>query len=211
MDEESNATNSTNSTKSTKSTTTKNNKKKKKKKKKKPKTFKEPKITWRNSEARELLYNDIRFERIPSEAKDANGQSTMLLRDIYAMHLEYSDYDYKKFSGRLSNLRKIVIKCNDRAEDDQTAFDQYTSCHEPSYFSYKGYIQWQGSDAQELALQDLRDGLHEEMAKKEFWKHRDEYWTQFPLDAFRDFIYQELRTAKYLHTLRVRGKLHKAS
>jgi hypothetical protein len=180
------------------------------KKQQKPK-FKEPKIKWGNSQARELLYSDLREGRIPSDAKDANGQSTMQLREIYVMRSEYAEYAYQKFSSRLSTLRKILKKNNGRAEADQAAFDQYKSNHEISYFSHKGYIQWQGSDAQEFLLQDLEEGLHNVMRKKELWLSRPEYHTTFPLAAFRDFVYQEIRTAKYLHTLRVKGKLHKAS
>jgi hypothetical protein len=180
------------------------------KKKKKPK-FKEPKIKWLKCKARELLYKDIYEGRVPSVAKDANKQSTMPLRDIYLMHSEYADYDYEKFSGRLSSLRKIVNENNRRAEADQAAFDQYKNNHQASLFSHKGYIQWQGSDAQNSLLQDLEEGVHLVKTKRQLWLSRSEYHDEFPLGAFRDYIYQELRTHKYLRTLHVKGKTHKAS
>lgn len=35
---------------------------------------------------------------------------------------------------------------------------------------------------------------------------RPELYKQFPLDVFRDHIYQKIKTDKYLHTLKVKGK-----
>jgi hypothetical protein len=43
------------------------------------------------------------------------------------------------------------------------------------------------------------------------WESRREYFEQFPLDAFRDKIKQEVRTAKYLHTCKTKGIRFKAS
>ena len=68
-------------------------------------------IKWQDSKARKILYNDIVKNIIPLEAKDAHNKSTMKLRDIYNMHPEeYHQYDYTKFSSRLSSLRAIVKK-----------------------------------------------------------------------------------------------------
>ena len=55
------------------------------------------------------------------------------------------------------------------------------------------------------------DGLVERMSKIELWRSRPEYQGEFPLKEFRDKMYQEKGTAKYLHTLRVKGKQFKSS
>jgi hypothetical protein len=78
-------------------------------------------------------------------------------------------------------------------------------------YSHKGYMQWQGSDAQKPAIEEIKQGLHESMAKIDLWQERNVYYENFPLKEWRDKLNQEIGTAKYLHTLRVRGKLHKAS
>jgi hypothetical protein len=72
-------------------------------------------------------------------------------------------------------------------------------------------IQWQGSDAQELLQQDMEKGVHKKMGKKDLWGSRKEYYENFPLDIFRSKVYQETRTAKYVYTLNIKGKQHKAS
>ena len=174
--------------------------------------FKEPKITWKKSDAKWLLYKDVMDGLVPLEATNQdNGQSTMQLREIYIMRPEYSNYLYEKFSSRLSSLRKTIKVANTRANDDEEAFKNYKQNHEPSEFLHKGYIQWQGSEAQELLGEDMEAGLHKRLGKKELWGSRPEYYESFPLTAFRDKIYQEIRTAKYLHTCLVKGKLHKSS
>jgi hypothetical protein len=177
----------------------------------KEKKFKEPKIKWKKSKARDLLYKDLVDGLIPRQAVDEHRRSTMKLEDIFQMHPEYKLYDRKKFSGRLSNLRQVYDECMFRAEIDQEAFEKYRENHQPSLFSHKGYPEWQGSEAQRLLKLDIEAGKHTQMSKTDLHESKIEYYENYPLDAFRDKIYQELRTAKYLHTCRERGVLHVAS
>lgn len=168
----------------------------------------EPKIKWRKSKARSLLYKDLQSGTIPLQPK---GEGSMKLEDIYNMRPEFQEYGRSKFSRRLSSLRDTVTAFNDRASNDQQAFNNYKDNHPTSHFSQKGYIQWQGSEAQELLWQDMADGLHESQTKQELYSSRPEYFESFPLDVFRDKIAQEDRTRKYLHTLKKRGKGYTAS
>jgi hypothetical protein len=64
----------------------------------------------------------------------------------------------------------------------------------------------QYSEAQELVKEDLEAGLHKTMSRMDLYGSRPEYYEHFPLDAFRDKVNQEIRTAKYLYTLKIRGK-----
>lgn len=167
--------------------------------------FIEPKTTWQNSKARALLYHDIKNGEVPLDARDENNQIIMKWQDIYMMRPEYSDYNPASFNRRLRDLRKIVRNCMNRAEDDQAAFDLFKANHPVSLHSKYGYIQWQGSDAQRLLKIDMGAGRHNEMKKSDLWLSRTEYHNEFPLKVFRDKIYQEIRTAKYLHTIKVKG------
>jgi hypothetical protein len=171
----------------------------------------EPKIKWKKSEARRLLHKAIRDGEVPLEAKDDEGQSTMPLKDIYMMNPEHALCSYDKFSSRLSGLRKTIRAANNRAEDDEKAFQNYKQNHPPSEFAHNGCIQWQGSEARALFLEDWEDGQLERLGKMELWGSRAECYENFPLKLFRDKIYQEIRTAKYIYTCEVKGKLHKAS
>jgi hypothetical protein len=179
--------------------------------KKRKEKFKEPKIKWAKSKARGLLFKDLRDGNIPREALDEHKKSTMKLEDIFQMHPEYKLYDRTKFSGRLSELRRVYDELMFRAEIDQEAFDQYGRNHQPSLFSHKGYPEWQGSEAQILLKGDIEEGKHTRMSKSDLHESNSEYYENYPLGAFRDKLDQELRTAKYLHTCREKGKLHVAS
>jgi hypothetical protein len=178
----------------------------------KKKNFKEPKIKWRNSKAKRLLYQAMMDGRVTLDKDDlGDGGEKMTLRAIYVLEAEFAEYNYDKFSHRVSSLRKTITDAESRAEQDQEAYDNFTASHPPSLYSHKGYMQWQGSDAQKQAIEDIKKGLHKSMAKFDLWQKRDVYYENFPLKEWRDKLNQEIGTAKYLHTLRVRGKLHKAS
>ena len=162
----------------------------------------EPKIRWAKSKARELLYADIIDGKIPLDKND----KSMKLKEIYNLCPEFKEYSYKKFSSRLRSLQKIVIALKNRAKADQEAYQNFIENHQPSLFTHKGYIQWQGSKAQEKLKEDMEAGLHESMEKKELYESRPEYFENFPLDQFRDKISQETKTKKYLNYLKSKNK-----
>jgi hypothetical protein len=174
--------------------------------------FEEPEIGWAKSRATKLLYMDVKTGIVPSDAI-VDRKRTTDNNHVFIMHEEYASWSYKKFSSRLAGIRRIIKSKNGRAEDDQKAFDKFFENNEVSTMSHKGYIQWQGSEAQWLLKKNIADGVLEEYTKEKykhhrlaFWLTRPAYYDEFPLNAFRDKINQETRTAKYLHTLKVRGK-----
>jgi hypothetical protein len=89
---------------------------------------------------------------------------------------------------------------------NQEAFENIISNHSPSFASRKGCINWQHSEARVPLKEDLEAGLHKTMSRMDLHGQRPEYHDNFPLDAFRDKVNQEIRTAKHLFTLKIRGK-----
>ena len=147
--------------------------------------FVEPKVKWRNSHAKEKLFNDLNNGLVPLDSKEI-GNNKMAIRDIYLMHPEYAAYDYEKFSSRLASIRKTVKEMNTRADEDQEAFDIFVRNHDVSLFSKMGFIQWQGSESQRLLLDDIKAGKHNEFVnnKKEWYLSRPEYYNEIPLKVF---------------------------
>jgi len=164
--------------------------------------FEEPDTPWSESDARSLLLQDLIDGKVPLEPK------SMSLQEIWSMHtVEYSLYDYEKFSGRVSSLRGIVKLLKRRKEQDQIAFNKFIDKHKkPSTHSSKGYIQWQGSDAQKQAIQDIKNGLLESMGYKKLYMDRDVYIEQFPFEDWSDKMRQEISKSKFIHSLKVLGK-----
>jgi hypothetical protein len=81
----------------------------------KEETLEEPKIKWKNSMGRKILYEDIKAGTLKF---DENNQPLMPLEDIYSMHAEYADYRFDRFAQRLEGIRGIVMKMESRADDD---------------------------------------------------------------------------------------------
>jgi hypothetical protein len=157
--------------------------------------FKKPKIMWKQqSDAKWLLYKDIMEGLAPLKAADNNGKSMMSLHSIYTMGTEYSHYLYEEFFLPMFAEEDDQAREHRAKDDEEGAFKSYKQNQLPSAFSQRGYIQRQGSKAQKLLEEDMEVGVH-----------------KLPLSVFRDKIYQEIRTAKYLYTCQVKEKLHKSS
>lgn len=155
---------------------------------------------WKDSNARKLLFQDLVDGTVPLV-----HDPTFDTKDIYSYRPEYSATDWNKFGGRLSSLRDIVKASKKRADVDKKAFENFVSNHPVSTHSAKGYIQWQGSTAQVLAKADIAvTPLEPKGAYRTLYSSRPEY-QQFPFKAFSDKIRQEIQTAKYIHTLKVKG------
>ena len=99
----------------------------------------------------------------------------MKLREIYGMHPEYSEFLYKNFSCQVSGLRKMVKSIKHQSAMDEKALATYIQHHPVLYFlAQGGYIQWQGSKAQELLKTDIENGMLDQMKKQELWLSRPE-------------------------------------
>jgi len=172
-----------------------------------PEQLQESEIPWKHSRARKLLFRDLVKGRIPVTSKDENGRyNKPKLADIYAMRPEYADYLYSKFSSRLSSLRKFFIKSKVQQRDDWEAFGNFrANTPLPTGLTSRGTIEYQGSETQRFLRLDIENGRHQESTPMELWATRPEYFEYLPLKEFRDRVKQEVRTAKYIHTLKVKG------
>lgn len=142
---------------------------------------------------------------------DDAGKPCQPWQDIYLSRLEFSEYDEERFEDRLKGIIKIVTTLKSRAMDDYEAMMQYINHHPVSYQNWKGLTQWKGSESLGLALIDMEANLHETLGYRELYQKRPEYFNEFPFEDFRAKCRQELKTDKYLHTLKVKGKQHKSS
>ena len=98
-------------------------------------SFKEPKIKWKKSKGKRLLYKDLMDGIVPLD-DDPNLDA----KTIFFMHEEYGEYDPDKFAGRLKALRDAIRGLNTRAADDFEAMATYKEVHKDkvSLFSHYG-------------------------------------------------------------------------
>ena len=92
--------------------------------------FVEPKIKWRKSKAKKILYEMI-MEGMISDMDDASED----LQEIYLMNEEFSKYDFGKFADRLKTLRTKIQELNVRAQQDEIAFQTYIKNHKHEVLS----------------------------------------------------------------------------
>jgi hypothetical protein len=170
-------------------------------------SFEEPKTKWKKSKAKQVLYDLLMEGTVPLDLED----TSMSLEEIYGINDELMKYSFEKFAGRLQSLRESIIDSNNRADEDFEAFATYVRNHEVSKQSYKGYLQWQGSTAQELLWDDLPAYMKDDRKPMDLWKSRPEYQNKWHHNVFRSKLEQEIRTYKYLRTMRERKVIHKAS
>lgn len=160
---------------------------------------KNPSIPWAKSKARQILYDDIASKIVTAE---------MDAQQVFLMHTEYKEYGWENFAARLKSLLKIVTQAESKAEEDlkaYLAFKKYNS--DIPTRTHKGCEQWQGSSVQTLVRVDISNNVHEDIGWRNMWMSRPDYTTAYTnFDLFRDKCKQEIRTAKYYHTLKVYGK-----
>lgn len=157
---------------------------------------------WGSSDARAALYAAITEGEIPLE-RGQTVEKEDLIWDFFCLRPEVYNYgEFERFRGRLNSLRAIIKAGKSRAEEDLIAYQQFIKNHPKSTMAANGdYPEWEGHKAQELLVQDMADGKHEEMTPMQLRQTRAEY-REFPLDVFRSHIYQDIRTEKWLKYLK---------
>lgn len=138
---------------------------------------------WRYCEGKKQLIKDILDETI--EGWDA--------RKVHAFRPLYTERAFSKFKTNLGNLRNLLLANQHRATEDSIALAHDLALDLPG--NSKPYPIWQGSEAERLLKLDLDLKKHERLKPMALHASREEF-ADFPLDVFRDHIYQEVRTRK---------------
>ena len=140
----------------------------------------DPPAPWQKSEAKKLLTKDI---------LDGKVTAGMKPKDVYSMHEEYKPYKYENFKNNLLGLHKSMQKLQGFADADSVALAHDLQVRPRATNNPRGYPRWDRSEAERL-LKDENE--HQTMKPKELHQKRKEY-QEFPLDVFRDHIYEEVR------------------
>jgi hypothetical protein len=145
---------------------------------------------WINSQAKIMLRDDIIRGVV-------HGQ--MAARDVYQMREEYSEFKFENFRTNLKSLRDAVATSILRMQIDSVFFGHDRSVMMRERQNAPRSLLWIESLAPSLLKQDINEGLHERMTPAELYASRVEYHA-FPLQVFRNHIYQEVDTrAKRAH------------
>jgi len=146
---------------------------------------------WRNSPAKAVLRDGI----IDKVYLPEMGPEV-----VYASNEIFWQYKFANFKTNLTNLRLALARDIGRANSDAEYLAADLLNHPPiavaaQVLAGQGYPIWAGSEAEHCLKEDVDQGRHLMAAPKELYESRDEY-QEWPLDVFRDHIYQELRRRK---------------
>ena len=150
---------------------------------------KKPKVPkWRNSEAKEMLFEDICSGAVTAE---------MDAESVFTMRPEFQLYKLSHFKTNLKNLLEAVGKDHKRMVKDKKFFDhdmkrlKELRANEPPE-NYDNL--WHRSPANKLLEADIKDGLHTRKKPSEIYRMEGrEAYRDFPPDVFRKHVDQEVK------------------
>ena len=161
----------------------------------------EPLLKWNEwHPARNLLFSELEAGLIPLDIKQMGPDEVW---EKYSNTAEFKLRGMKfgdTFKRRLAALRTLVNRDKKRAGEDLQELLKAIQNHPPPINNHRGEPQWNGSRAQELLKEDVEAGEHTRKLPMELWGKRPEYKPYKKI--FKDKIYQEVKTRKYLHTLK---------
>lgn len=151
---------------------------------------------WKNSEARNFLYGLLIRNELP-------GRLDITPREVFDNYCKnrlefrlFQDYQALNFANKLRNLRDKVEVKSTRASEDAQFLAHDRLIFPPSTEDTKAQPWWPESEAQALLRQDINDKKHENLRPKELYETREEYYSNYSLDFFRNKIYQEIKAKK---------------
>ena len=141
---------------------------------------------WLNSKAKHILR-----KMIISGTVTGNHEP----EDVFKLCDLFQSYPFPNFKTNLANLIDAVAKDYDRLQldleafgHDQTLKDELRAANPPPPPKCPN---WHQHEARHLLAKDVEKGRHEDKAPLKLWMERNEY-QEFPLDVFRNHIYQEV-------------------
>jgi len=158
--------------------------------------------------ARILILNELKDGRIPLSTKKM-GPAEVYCNYAGTFEFKIEGMEYgDTFIRRLRSLRQQVKRDKGRARSDMKALMIAMKNHPAPSLNHRGEPQWNGSAAQRLLKEDIAAGKHLAVgfkpSKLRLDVNRPEY-RAFSVDTFRWKVQQEVRTKKYLYTLKYRS------
>jgi hypothetical protein len=159
---------------------------------------------YNHSAARSQIAQDIIDEYIP---RTGSFDSKDIYDTLYANDKNFKNFPYDKvtYDRRIESLRKGINNNLKEAMDDHDAVIEDLQKHPPKDKNIRGQLRWEGSAAEHLLEQDIKDKLHEGVSPEVLQATRNEYLL-FDLKVFTKHIDQ---TAQALKTHHKEGKQHK--
>ena len=150
-----------------------------------------PAVDWATSAAKVILLDDIKEGILPSDYSPEDAW-----HEVYSNLVEFHGVEYEQFRRNLKSYRKSHQKMVDQVGWAKEAIAHDLKIHPRALFDHRGEWKFAFSLAKKLLEKDVARRKHEKMKPKKLRKTRREY-ELFPLDIFRQRIYQQVRRQKF--------------
>jgi hypothetical protein len=139
---------------------------------------------------------DSRRQTMEADLMDGIDE-VMTPREYYEMHPEFQSITYELWLTRYNSLKKIVNNLKLKAAKFKLKVEHDRKIFPAPATNYRNEPRWDGSSAQTLLKADVTNGKHKTMAPRDLWKTQEAY-QRYPLDVFRNHIYQEKRYQRFV-------------
>lgn len=154
-------------------------------------------IAWRNSEAKEILLEDLARGFLPFGEADCPADMAWA---YYKQKAAFSSVQFDQFKERLKDHRAQQNQLKKDAMSDAAALEHDEKLYPRKMKNQRGEPVFDLSPAKLLLREDVAAKKHTTMTTEFFRRSRSEYMV-FKLDIFRARIKQEERRQKYLFHL----------
>ena len=158
-------------------------------------------IKWKTSVAREIILTDLEEGRLALYENELPAREAW---DTIYCHLhEFRNVPFEQFKKQLEAHRKQALKKTKKAFNEEISFIHDRSLHPRPLANKRGEPSFDGTPAQELLREDVRNKLHEVMTPSQLQASQPEYKVYKPA-IFKQRIYQEEKYQKFVFLLELK-------
>jgi len=159
-------------------------------------TKKKKKDDYGHSVAKYYLEQDLLDGTIPLDWRE------MSYKDAFKTRPEFAQFDGARlFQGRLQRARARAKGNRNNSAQELAALKADRLIYPEKTTDHRGNPVWEGSQAQAYLILDVRLGNHKGIKPEAFHQTRQAY-QDFPLDVFRNHIYQQVCRVKWVAHLK---------
>jgi hypothetical protein len=100
-----------------------------------------------------------------------------LYQEFYAHQPEFADFpfDEQRYKDRIGRIQDVVKRLHWASNYDKAALDEFRNKYPQQSHGSTGKPLWKDSEADQCLRQDMKDGLHLQMAPREIFATRECY------------------------------------
>lgn len=163
-------------------------------------------ISWRGSEARCLIIEDVVSGALPLYESECTAEVAWDI--LYKDNVAFADVPFAQFKARLRDHRAQVKKSVGRSMHEEKCLMHDRSLFPRKLKNARGELVFDLHPAKDILREDVAAKKHVGIKPEVLWRSHPEYG-EFDKDVFRGHLYQEIRRVKFINFLQMRREEEK--